>query len=119
MEKIVNFRVVAAGLGVSIGALGLSACGQEAEILYDVPGVVASHEYDDPDTWTTIIPAGRVMVPVVQYDPEHFYLNVEQCGHDEFKPESKDGCGVISVEVDAGTYHTFKDGDQIVFSNNS
>ncbi|MCA9346452.1 hypothetical protein KC960_03095 [Candidatus Saccharibacteria bacterium] len=114
MEKL-NFRILTTAVTAGLGSLGLSACGPKGpEVTPNVPAVVVGHSYDDADNWFMPICA-RTCILVPQHDDEHFYLDVEQCGHEEFKKNNDEGCGVIDVEVSGDTYMNFADGSTIVF----
>lgn len=103
----------------AVGALTLASCASSPEVTPNVPAQVVSHEYDDRDVWTSFVMVGRVMVPITHVDPEHFYLTVQQCGHDEFKDENSDGCGQFQVEVNSDTYQVYNDGSNITFSEDN
>jgi hypothetical protein len=114
MEKLSIKK--AATVFLPLGML-LAACGDTGpEVTKGVPAKVVQHAYDDRDVWTTIISTGKTVIPVTHVDPEHFYLTVEQCGHEEFMDDNSDGCGIFQVEVSQETYSQFADGSTIVFS---
>lgn len=86
------------------------------EVTPNKPAKVVQHIYDDRDVWTTFISTGKTLIPITHVDPEHFYLQVEQCGHKEFTDKNSDGCGTFDVEVSSDTYQEFADGSTIVFN---
>ena len=114
MEKLSLKK--AATVFMPLGVL-LAACGDNGpSVTKDVPAKVVQHEYDDRDVWFTFISTGKSTIPITHVDPEHFYLDVEQCGHKEFMDDNTDGCGIFSVEVTEQTYDQFADGSTIVFN---
>ena len=115
MEKFRVPKKVATAF-MPLGLL-MAACGDSGpQIEYGVPAKVVRHEYDDKDVWVTFISTGKTLVPITHVDQEHFYLDVEQCGHEEFEKQNVDGCGILTVEVDQDTYGQFADGSTIIFN---
>lgn len=113
MEKIFSLRTVGTAVGLCIGSISLFGCGdKEAQFFDGKPATVVSHEYDDPDPGFIII--GKV--PIFFTYPEHYYLNVDQCGHDELRDQNPNGCGLFTVEVDQETYDQHPDGSTILLA---
>lgn len=113
MEKIQS-KYIKFGLALGAGVLALTGCAESEQFNYSQPGTVTQHEYDDPDTYTTFILVGKVMVPMVHHDPAHYYLDVEQCGHEDQKTDTNpQGCYTFQEEVSEQTYNQFADGASI------
>ena len=116
--EILKPKKLYAAAAMATGSIALVACGDSGpDVTKNEPAIVREHVYDDADTWYLPISTGKTVIMVPQFDPEHYYLVVEQCGHDEFNDKSVDGCGLIEVEVDQSTYAQYDDGSTIVFSN--
>lgn len=118
MEILRNRRLLKPLLAIGLGAVSLTACGEsDPTVTRGVPAIVREHEHRD--AYTTYIPivTGRVTTIMPIFHPERFYLDVEQCGHKEFKKEDNpDGCGIIQVDVNKDVYNNFQDGETIVFN---
>lgn len=115
-------RSVKTGLAVGLGLTMLVGCGADGpDITPNVAGTVVGHEYDDADTWTSFIMAGKVLVPITHHDDEHYYLKVNQCGHPEFmegENGNEAGCGIFTQEVSKQDYQSYPDGSTITFNEN-
>lgn len=115
MEKL-NQGPIKAFIGIGVGTFALLGCGESTDVLPNVPARVVSHEYDDRDSWITYSRVGKITVPITHVDPEHFYLHINQCGHEEFKDDNSDGCGTFKIEVSKETFTNYQDGETITFS---
>lgn len=100
------------------GALLLTGCDSSPELTPNAPGTIVGHEYDDPDTYILPLLIGKVVVPMVQYDPAHYYLKVRQCDHKEYvMPDNPQGCGDFWLETTQKGYEEFPDGAAITTPN--
>lgn len=98
---------------VGFGLLWLTGCGEPSpEIIEGLPATVVEHEYSAP--YTTLIMAGKVMVPV--YHPAQYDLEVQQCDRmaDDRSDGNRDGCIQETVSVSSETYDQYKDGQEII-----
>lgn len=112
--RVLNRRgLIAVGATATL-ALTLSAC-SSAEIEPETPVTVTSHEYDDPDTWVSFIPAGKTIVPIMHHDPEHFILHLEQCGRTDEPSADENGCLQFAREVAPDEYNDIQDGEVLYF----
>lgn len=111
-ERFVK-SVAVATLGL-LGAVGLSGCGATIDRTQAVE--VVEHQYDDPDTWTSFIMVGKVMVPMVHHDPERYLLEVSQCGYTNTDGVDEKGCLYSTEEVSESEYTNIKDGDIILLN---
>lgn len=117
-EKIKsNKKVIAAGLALSIGGLTLSGCSEDVFAKGGEATVVA-HEYDDPDSWTTIALVGKVPIIMNHYDRAHYYLMLEQCGREGDEQADENGCVYGEIEVNKSQFDSFEDGDEITLQTN-
>lgn len=117
-NKVELYRRAVCSIPVVVGGLALTACAREAGVIPDVPAKVVTHLYDDADTWTTGSINGKMIVTEERYDPEHFYIVVEQCETQEFTNDEAPNpgeCNRFTVEVDKDTYNAYPDGSQITF----
>lgn len=109
-----NIGVVTA---ITLGALGLTACASEANFDRERPVTVTSHKYDDPDHWLMPLRVGKITTMVPQYDPAHYYLDVQQCG---FEPKQNgsngEGCLTDTIEVDETFYSQTPDNSEIMLA---
>ena len=102
--------VSAATLSV-LGIVGLAGCG--AVIDRNQAVEVTQHQYDDPDTWTSLVMVGKVLVPMVHHDSEHYLLEVAQCGYRDGQGADEQGCLYSAEEVTPQQYSEIQDGDTI------
>lgn len=105
-------RLVRGMLIAATGALSLTACAEDPEVLPNQPAVITEHLYDDADDYLVLV--GKV--PIWQHDEEHFYLRVEQCERVGQRGADERGCVTADVEVSAETYHAYPNGSQISFA---
>lgn len=115
-ERIFNAKV-AATLGLA-ALTGLTAACSSVEPSPDIPVTVTEHEYDDPDTWVSVIVVGNRPLPITQYDPEHYYLHVMQCNREEEPDADDNGCLVFTEEVDPEFYAEIEDGTTLHYRTN-
>lgn len=114
MERVLHRRALVALGATAALAVTLSGC-SSAEIEPEQPVTVTSHEYDDPDAWVTNMPAGKTIIPITHYDPEHFILHLEQCDRTEEPSADENGCVGFAREVTHEQYDEIQDGAILYF----
>jgi hypothetical protein len=107
-----KMRKPAAILAMGVAALTLAACGEDV-FKNGGKATITAHEYDDPDTWTSFVLIGKVMVPQVHYDPAHWYLDLKQCGRAGDSHADEKGCITGEIEVPQDYYDSVHDGEVI------
>ena len=113
MEKFKTLRKGLFKSALFLGGLTLAGCsdpGQELDA--DRPVKVLEHEYHRP--YMTILPAGKVMVPV--HHPEKFHLSVLQCASEQFEPSTENQCVTAHISVSRETYNNFPNGSVVVLN---
>lgn len=110
-----NFIKITGVISAIALSLGTIACGSGPEFNYGEISTVTEKGYDDPDTWTSFVLVGKVLVPVVHHDPAHWTLKLRQCGHEEIT-DDPEGCGDFVKEVSQETYNQYEVGSKIVLT---
>ncbi len=106
-------KIIAVGLG-SLALSSLVGCGTESLFDQSKPATVIGREYDDEDTFTTYMWVNKVMVPITNYEPERYLLELKQCGYQGEKQADENGCVEEVFEVSSDTYEKYHKGNTIV-----